>query len=142
MLEWCLHRSHALVRPRSAPAGDIWLRSRRRNAVLGLTGYLHREGETFVHYLEGPREALAAMAFSIRRDWRHDGLRRLDGGLLSVRRFADWDMAFTDEETRGFAAWAVRMGRSGPIETADPSTIGAFLISGAPSGAPTRPKAA
>lgn len=73
---------------------DILRVSRRRNQLLGLTGYLFRNETHFLQILEGPRDAIDMVAGSIRRDLRHHNLREWPIVEVPRRSFEGWDMGY------------------------------------------------
>ena len=110
MLFFWLYISRAKVPPRSADDGLIYLQARKNNAAFNISGYLHRENGYYVQYVEGPKNALEQLKFIIRWDWRHDSIRTLAEGRISTRRFSEWDMAFSDEETSSFRVRQIEFG--------------------------------
>ncbi len=99
-LHHCLTLSRLTGRLGDTGLRDILHRSRERNPARGLTGALLFDGERFVQLLEGPREAVQALAERIRADPRHEGLTVVvegpaEGGL---RRCATWQMGYADPD--------------------------------------------
>ena len=133
-----LYRSRATVPARSVADGLIYLRARETNAVLGVTGYLHREDGYYVQYVEGPHFALEWLEALIRRDDRHTELETLRRGIADARRFAGWDMAFTTTDgPRGatsFAAWQGAGERAERIATASAGQVLEFMTSAVRTG--------
>jgi hypothetical protein len=61
----------------TAAVGRILDASRRRNAAAGITGMLAFDGESFAQLLEGPSDAVLALAKRIAADPRHEGVLTL-----------------------------------------------------------------
>ncbi|WP_165351879.1 BLUF domain-containing protein [Salipiger sp. IMCC34102] len=127
MLHFWLYLSKARVDPRSVDDARIYLEARDNNAAHAITGYLHREDGCYVQYVEGPKTALDRLRRGIVRDWRHDDLRVLSEGLIPVRRFSGWDMAFTIEETTSFRRYQARRGVELDIANASKAEILRFM---------------
>ena len=72
-----------------------------KNAELGLTGLLCYNGEVFVQWLEGPRDAVNELYATILRDWRHERITILDYSEVDERVFHDWGMGFIPAEEFG-----------------------------------------
>jgi hypothetical protein len=70
--------------------------ARRRNRQLDLTGALLICNGHFVQALEGREEAVASMMRSIAQDPRHSDLLVKEQAPITLRMFADWDMALVD----------------------------------------------
>lgn len=69
--------------------------SRRRNALMGVTGILlHRAGR-FMQLLEGPKPAVRALFQKISRDPRHHGVTRLLYEPTDHRLHRDWHLDVT-----------------------------------------------
>ena len=105
MLHYWLYISTAKVPPRSANDALIYLQARDRNSAHAISGYLHRENGYYVQYIEGPEAALKQLKRLICHDWRHEKVRVLLEGRSQSRRFAGWDMAFTNEEMSSFRTY-------------------------------------
>ncbi|EBA10217.1 BLUF domain-containing protein [Sagittula stellata] len=70
---------------------DILSVARKRNAELGLTGFLFRTRTHYIQLLEGPAEAVGQVTESLRRDPRHtdfDVIRTMQADTRSFGRFA------------------------------------------------------
>ena len=134
-----LYRSRATVPARSVADGLIYLRARETNAVLGVTGYLHREDGYYVQYVEGSDFALDWLEAIIRRDPRHVELQTLVRGEIDARRFAGWDMAFTAPDgppgRTSFAVWQGMRNRAERIATASAPQMLEFMASAVRTGA-------
>lgn len=95
-LEYLIYQSKALIPDDKAEHDSILQACRINNAGNGVTGFLHREGEFFIQYLEGPRDALQRTMRKIAADPRHKDILKLDTGPLAERRLPDWQMGFVD----------------------------------------------
>lgn len=65
-----------------------------RNTRDGITGALICTGPYFAQVIEGERRVLDALMVRLRRDVRHTDLKVIDEGVLELRRFGDWSMAY------------------------------------------------
>lgn len=101
-MEFLVYQSRALVRPGSAEASNIVSASVRNNARVGLTGFLHHEPNLFVHYIEGPSEALADAWQRILSDPRHTEVSTIGRGRILPRLFGGWRMGCSDESIARF----------------------------------------
>ena len=95
-LEYLIYQSRALIPDDKAAHDSILQACRINNAGNGITGFLHREGDYFVQYLEGSRDALNRTMRRISADTRHTDILKLDFGPLRERRLPDWQMGFVD----------------------------------------------
>jgi acylphosphatase len=68
--------------------------SRQKNAALGITGILLYKDGDVMQLLEGPDEAVEALAKTIYADKRHSGIIELIKRRISRREFPDWSMEF------------------------------------------------
>ena len=134
MLHCWLYRSVARTRPRSVEDGHIFLTACAANAAHGVTGFLHREDGFFVQYIEGVPVTLATLRQSIKADWRHAEVTTQLSAPIRQRRFAGWDMAFTDAEMASFREYQTIHGRIDGVSTAAPDDLLEFMIYLARSG--------
>ena len=92
---FCLiYRSRARIAACSQAEMEMVLDARDKNARLRISGYLHREGETFVQYLEGERAEGERLYAGISRDAPHEAVELLTEGARDSRLFAGWGMGF------------------------------------------------
>ncbi len=75
-----------------AAMDDIRATATRRNALLGITGFLFHFEDRFVQILEGEFEAVTQVFGSIRRDQRHANCRIVWFAETADRKFDDWSM--------------------------------------------------
>lgn len=75
---------------------DIVAVARERNALAGLTGFLHAEEGVFVQWLEGPSQAIAPVIDSIMGDTRHRDVTIFSRGGIEMRQFPNWSMGFSN----------------------------------------------
>lgn len=128
-LRYWIYRSRAKVPAFSADSALIYLQSRNRNSADELTGYLHREDDYFVQYVEGPHAAMARLQEAIGADPRHGDIQVIGEGEIPSRRFPGWDMAFTEVERALFRLHQIRHGRDPAIGTATEDDIIDFMES-------------
>jgi hypothetical protein len=95
MLERLVYRSKATHKLGSLHLFNLLMECRKRNRELGITGHLLYTEEIFVQCIEGPSASIDALWQSLQRDERHHSLELLTRGPETVRRFADWSMAFS-----------------------------------------------
>ena len=98
-LAYLIYQSRALIENDAALHNDILITSQIRNKSLGVSGFLHREDDTFVQYLEGTPHSLETLMQSIRRDPRHTNLVVLAESELKSRYFQGWKMGFANPDT-------------------------------------------
>ena len=96
-LDSLVYVSEALVPRYSEAELSIQPVAESRNRLLGITGYLHRESDWFVQYLEGRKAALETLLESLVRDSRHTSLRVTLAEPISARRCAQWAMGRTGD---------------------------------------------
>lgn len=72
------------------------------NAQCGITGLLCYGNGHFVQVLEGTSEQVEELFARIQRDRRHHHVHVLSRGVGPARRFDDWRMAFTKQQTHEF----------------------------------------
>ena len=104
---------------------DIVDVARRRNAAVGLTGALLHSAGRFAQVLEGPRDAVLDAFERIRRDRRHDDVRRLRLARIDARDFPGWAMVRAESDTALPEPFAVD-GALGP-DVRDPERVTAFI---------------
>lgn len=126
-MKFVLYVSEALVDPDSAEEIDIFLGAVVKNARLGITGHLHREGRHFAQYIEGRDETVDRLMFAIRSDARHRKVEVRGSHLIRRRRFADWCMVLTPRGRTTFARWARLSGAPESLENAPAARIIAFF---------------
>lgn len=73
---------------------QILAKSRMNNSAAGITGALLFNSGFFAQVLEGPLQKVEQTFERIQRDMRHDEISVLECGLVSVRDFPEWSMAF------------------------------------------------
>ena len=70
-------------------------RARRANQELDVTGVLLYDDGSFLQYIEGPPEGIAAAYERVRRSPLHGGIIELIRGPIPERTFSGWQMGFT-----------------------------------------------
>ena len=95
LIRQLLYTSSTTLADASAANHDILRTSRRRNAAEGLTGYLIKNGSTFIQVLEGEDQAIETAFRRIRRDMRHYGIVARFSRKVARRQFSDWSMGYS-----------------------------------------------
>ena len=75
-------------------------KARLRNKALNITGLLVYSDGTFMQYLEGPPDNLKEIFETIKLDNRHKGIIEIPFKPTQVRRFTDWNMAYSKDVTK------------------------------------------
>lgn len=96
MLTYTIYKSRALIARDSEEHDRILSACRRRNGRDDISGFLHREEDIFIQYLEGPPDKIASTLARIKSDPRHRDVEVLDTGDLKKRHLPDWQMGFVD----------------------------------------------
>jgi hypothetical protein len=65
----------------------------KNNASLDITGVLLYSDTKFIQYLEGDAKQILHLYDQIKEDGRHEHVRMLSYGTISVRAFPSWHMA-------------------------------------------------
>jgi hypothetical protein len=110
-LQFVFYISRALVAATPSVHNDILDVSQRNNRHLGVTGFLHREGDLFAQYLEGAPDALDRVMERILHDTRHENLRVLQRGPLDDRILPDWQMGYAADSAPQLVRYISRNGR-------------------------------
>ncbi|MES2753735.1 MAG: BLUF domain-containing protein [Pseudomonadota bacterium] len=87
-----LYVSDSRIGRDEAALDRIMERSRRNNALDGITGLLWSDGRRFAQVIEGGDEAIAAVLARIAADDRHVNLRIVQDMPIYARAFGDWSM--------------------------------------------------
>jgi blue light- and temperature-responsive anti-repressor len=74
---------------------ELLCKSRNKNAARGITGMLLYVDGCFFQILEGPKEAVEALAERIRLDPRHNRMTTIIHEPIAQRAFGEWSMGFT-----------------------------------------------
>ncbi len=127
MLDSWMYVSRATTPMGSLDDVLIYLAARARNREKGITGYLHREQDYYVQYIEGEHENLAELRSLITKDTRHTDLRVLSQGAQSRRLFDGWDMAFSTGAGTGFAEYRTHQGYRADLTSAAEAEILEFM---------------
>lgn len=106
---------HHLLYLSSAPYGlsdenlrDILTKSRKNNALCGVTGLLLYHDGSILQILEGEKTAVYALYVKIMKDPRHTSLVTLIDEETDTRDFSGWSMGFknlSDEEWEQLAGF-------------------------------------
>ena len=97
-LHQALYFSRANVPDTPDQMNEILAISQSNNAASGLTGFLHREKNHFVQFLEGPKTPLHETLARIGRDGRHREFQILQHGPAESRFLPDWKMGVFDPD--------------------------------------------
>ena len=130
-LSYLIYHSRALLPPDPGFHNDILEACQRNNARLGVTGFLHREEDFFVQYLEGEAEALEAILPRIKSDPRHSNFTAVAEGALVLRRLPDWQMGFVDGDQLSLVELVGVEDGQIRIKSADPMELVDFVVSNA-----------
>ena len=95
MLERLLYRSRASHDFGSLHLFKLLTEARLRNEKLLVTGHLLYFNGCFTQCIEGPRESIDLLWSAVSTDPRHHDIELLARHEISVRRFAQWSMAFS-----------------------------------------------
>jgi hypothetical protein len=110
-LQFVFYVSRALVAATPAVHNDILDVSQRNNRNLGVTGFLHREGDMFAQYLEGTPDALDRLMDRILQDRRHENIRVLQRSPIDDRILPDWQMGFAAGSAPPLVRYVSRNGK-------------------------------
>jgi hypothetical protein len=110
-LQFVFYVSRALAAATPAVHNDILDVSQRNNRHLGITGFLHREGDMFAQYLEGSPDALDRVMERIRGDRRHENLRVLQRSPIDDRILPDWQMGYAADSAPRLIRYISRNGK-------------------------------
>jgi hypothetical protein len=94
-----------------ARVGEIAAPARWNNKCNNVSGMLLYTGMHFVEILEGEESVLDEMWSRLQHDDRHVSLVRIGDEPCNERRFADWKMAYADDEAVGEQVEALRSPR-------------------------------
>jgi hypothetical protein len=95
-LTYLIYQSRALIPFDSKLHNEILKVSQSRNKVRELTGFLYRDGDTFLQYLEGPSQSIADLTGELIRDPRHSDFTVLAKNDITKRYFFQWSMGFVN----------------------------------------------
>ena len=130
-LFYTLYQSRALI-PNDAKEHNIILnKCQLRNKVADLSGFLYREGDFFVQYLEGEEEAIRATLSRIKKDTRHTDFSVLDSGKLKKRHLPDWQMGFAEQAVVPFSDMLDVTDGTFNLKIADPFDLVVFMVNNA-----------
>ena len=94
-----------------ARLGEIVAPARWNNKCNNVSGMLLYTGVHFVEILEGEEGVLDEMWSRLQHDDRHVSLVRIGDEACDERRFAEWKMAYADDEAVGEQVEALRSSR-------------------------------
>ncbi|WP_348671004.1 BLUF domain-containing protein [uncultured Paracoccus sp.] len=122
-----LYRSNALTHENGREDRKVLEAARNRNALSGVTGFLHRENDVFYQWLEGPAENVRGIYRSISEDLRHRDMHVLDERLVAGRSFAGWSMGYSNQSKASLFDWAAEHGI--PLHSPSSDHILEFMLS-------------
>lgn len=134
MIRYLIYRSRTDLRPSDTSYQHILLRSRMRNADLGVTGYLHWEDGVFHQWIEGPAAELLTVEEIIMADTMHRDVTILHRGEVSVREFDGWSMAASVSEERSLFNFMARSAISTRDHAAYACSVLQFMKQQLPTG--------
>lgn len=108
---------HADDRGQLTNLREILETARRKNAEVGVTGYLIFDKAYFLQILEGDEAAVEATYARIAGDRRHAELRRVETRRIAQRAFGDWTMGAAMRSVDHQEVY-LEHGISGPIDPA------------------------
>lgn len=126
-MKYTMYQSRALIDDEDAQHNSILQSCIANNAKEGLTGFLHREGQAFLQYLEGSPEALERTMARIEKDPRHDEIELVGQGDLTTRFFPDWQMGFVVGGAMALADFLEREENGWRFVIEDPYDLIVFL---------------
>lgn len=132
-LEYILYHSRALIPPEPAAHNAILDKCRVNNSARDVTGFLHREEDFFLQYLEGPSAQLDALLSIIGKDDRHSDVQIILREPLQARRLPDWQMGFVNGDQMALVDVVGTTDGKLDIKTAHPEDLIDFVIDNADS---------
>ncbi|MGZ2256913.1 BLUF domain-containing protein [Roseobacter sp. A03A-229] len=131
MLHYVIYQSKAKGPADPKVHNDILERSQVNNRAAELTGFLHREGDFFLQYIEGPKGALHETINRIRQDPRHSEMSILSEGKRDSRTLPDWQMGFVDQDQLSLAELLETSEDRLELKGVDPFDLVVFLAANA-----------
>ncbi|CUH10006.1 Sensors of blue-light using FAD [Jannaschia seosinensis] len=122
-----IYSSRAKTAPALATAALLFRQARCRTPDTHLTGYLHREGDIFVQYIEGSWEDVRRLRHAILADPAHRDIRVVASGRIETRRFSGWSMMYTDDSVLSFRTYQAAFGLEPDIRRASTSDLLKFM---------------
>lgn len=87
--------------------------SRRKNALVDITGTLMFNGKAFAQVLEGEQHHIDGIFDKIKSDCRHCQINVLQYAIAKKRHFSNWSMAFVGQSPHSNTIWGSIGDRSG-----------------------------
>ena len=103
----------------AARMGEIAAPARSSNKCNNVSGVLLYTGVHFVEILEGEERVLDEMWSRLQRDDRHVSLVRIGDEPCNERRFAEWKLAYADDQDVGAQVEALRSRTTAPADWSD-----------------------
>jgi hypothetical protein len=98
---------------------------RRKNAKQDVTGLLLYNDGSFIQVIEGQKEVILRLFFSIEKDSRHSNVVKLLEEPIESRAFPDWSMGFrriTPEQSSAIPGFSNFLHEANPVKTIKDST--------------------
>lgn len=93
-----IYASRALVPFDDVENDNIRAEALRNNREYSITGFLHRQFDVFVQYVEGPERAIRGLVDLLISDPRHSDMEILVEGPIDRRLFGQWLMLLTVDD--------------------------------------------
>ena len=123
-----LYHSRSLVPDNTVIHNEILSVSQRNNAAAKISGFLHREGDFFIQYLEGPKTSLYDTLSRIGRDSRHEQFEVVQSCPLERRMLPDWKMGFADAAVLSLSELLDTSAGHLEIRSLDPFDLVVFMV--------------
>ena len=123
-----LYYSKALLPNLPESHNDVLTVSQRNNRRDQITGFLHREQDHFIQYLEGPKTNLFDALQRIGRDPRHTEFSIKHFGPAERRMLAGWDMGFSDASQLSLSELLDTSDGALEIRSMDPFDLVVFVV--------------
>ena len=123
-----LYHSRSLL-PNTVASHDEILRvSQINNSRDNITGFLHREDNFFIQYLEGPKTKLSDTLQRIGRDPRLSDFEIKHFGPSERRMLPDWDMGYAGAERLSLSELLDTAGSQLEFRALDPLDLVVFVV--------------
>ena len=123
-----LYHSRALLPDTAEAHAEILAASQRNNRRDSITGFLHRENNHFVQFLEGPKTKLFETLQRIGRDPRHTDFVIKNFGPAPRRLLESWDMGYADPSQLSLQDLLQTSGNTLEFGTLDPMDLVVFVV--------------
>mgnify|MGYP001047653394 CR=1 FL=1 len=130
-MKYVIYCSRSLVPHNSEIHNEILRVSQKNNAADRLTGFLHREGDYFLQYLEGPKEKLFETVARIGRDPRHTDFQILKSDWCQRILLPNWSMGYVNSGLLNLGDLLETDDLGLKLRTEDPFDLIVFLVNNA-----------